>query len=509
MKLATSFIEDFTPAAAPLETINGKPAIRLPGDGRLLSEFAAELGTLLAGEGVFARKGVAFILDAEAQALAPATSGWLRTWAERAVVPYRARVDASGEIKIVRSMAKDVADAVLAAPQFIEKLPRVDRVHPCPMPWLRRDGRIELLEPGLDTESGTFTLDPGFTIEPLPMGEARMVLEILLEEFPFAEDRGRSKGVAIAAMLSVFAQGIMPPKSNKPVFIYLANAEGSGKTTLAQLAGLPYRDTPAEPAPRDEAEWAKKLLALVISGRRLVLLDNLKGRLNSPALEAYTSSATFSNRVLGASREFAGEAGAVVLITGNDLQWSPDLRRRSLPAELFMQELRAEDRKFRRTLTPATFAALRRDALCAMWGLVVAWDRAGRSKGTRRNSSFPEWCDHIAGVVEFAGWACPSAPAELDGAGDTDTADFAVLAEAMVPSREYPFAEMVELASELGAFEGLVLQIEEGGKVSSGARNRLARILSRFNGRRATAAGHFVCKGKGHARRFSMMVAHE
>ena len=174
-----------------------------------------------------------------------------------------------------------------------------------------------------------------------------------------------------------------------------------------------------------------------------------------------------------------------------------------------MRELRAEDRKFRRALTPATFAAIRRDALCAMWGLVVAWDRAGRPKGTRRNSSFPEWCNTIAGVVEFAGWACPSAPAELEGMGDTDTADFAALAEAMEPGREYPFAELVELAAELGAFEGLVNQIEEGGKASSGARNRLARILSRFNGRRATAAGHFVCKGKGHARRFSMRVVHE
>jgi hypothetical protein len=509
MKLATTFIEDFAPAAAPLETINGKPAIRLPGDGRLLSEFAEELGTLLAGEGVFARKGVAFILDAEAQALAPATSGWLRTWAERAVVPYRARVDAPGAI-IVRSMAKDVADAVLAAPQFLEKLPRVERIHPCPMPWLREDGRIELLEPGLDAGSGTLTLDPGFTLEPLPLGEARMVLEILLEEFCFAEDRGRSKAAHIGAMLTVFAGGIMPTKSIKPCFIYVGNAPGSGKTTLAQTAGVPYCEPPsAEDAPTDNAEWGKKLLAVVMSGRRLILLDNVKGRLNSTALEAYLTSPSFSGRVLGANREFTGEAGATVLLTGNDLQWTPDLRRRSLAVELFMRELRAEDRTFRRTLTPATFAAIRRDALCAMWGLVVAWDRADRPKGTRRNSSFPEWCDTIAGVVEFAGWACPSAPAELEGMGDTDTADFAALAEAMEAGREYAFAEMVELASGLGAFEALVLQIEEGGKASSGARNRLARILSRFNGRRATAAGHFVCKGKGHARRFSMRVVHE
>jgi hypothetical protein len=226
--------------------------------------------------------------------------------------------------------------------------------------------------------------------------------------------------------------------------------------------------------------------------------------LNSPTLEAYLTAATFSNRVLGASREFTGEAGASVLITGNALQWTPDLRRRALPCELFMRELRAEDRRFRRVLTPATFGHIRREVLCALWGLVQAWDRAGRPKASRSNSSFPEWCDTIAGVVEFAGWACPTAPAEIDGMGDTDTADFAALAKAMQPGREYQFTELVEIAAGLGAFESLVSEIEDGGKGSKGAKNIFSRILTRYHGRRATAEGHFVCKGKAHARRFAV-----
>jgi len=62
--------------------INGRPAVQLPGDGRPLGEFAAEIGGLLAPHHIFARQGLPFTLDPEGQQLQPATATWLRTWAE-------------------------------------------------------------------------------------------------------------------------------------------------------------------------------------------------------------------------------------------------------------------------------------------------------------------------------------------------------------------------------------------------------------------------------------------
>ena len=389
MKLAADFsAEDIAETPRIIETINGKPALLLPGDGRLISDFAEELGELLSGHGIFNRKGAAFTLDHEGQRLKLAEAGWLRTWIEAQVIPFRKGYSENGPIKIVKTMAKETADAVLVSPQFLDQLPQVERFHPCPMPWLRDSEKIELLPLGLDHASGTFTSDPGFSISPMPFTEAKAEIESLIAEFPWADDSGRSKAVAIAAMLTTFAGGLMPAKATKPVFIYAANAEGSGKTTLAQLAGTPYADTPAEAAPHEETEWQKKLLSLTLSGRRLVLLDNLKGHLNSPSFEAYTTSATFGGRILGGSREFTGEAGATILITGNGLTFTPDLRRRALIVELFMRELRAEDRIFRRRLSPATICTMRPRILSALWGLVRVVIR--KLHGESIHASFPQ-----------------------------------------------------------------------------------------------------------------------
>ena len=490
MNLATDFsAEDIAETPRIIETINGKAALLLPGDGRLISDFAEELGELLNTHGIFNRKGAAFTLDHEGQRLKLAEAGWLRTWVESQVVPFKKSFsEKSGEIKIVKTMAKETADAVLVSPQFLDQLPQVERFHPCPMPWLRDAGKIELLPLGLDHASGTFTSDPGFSISPMPFTEAKAEIENLLAEFPWADDGGRSKAVAISAMLTTFAGGLMPTKATKPVFIYIANAEGSGKTTLAQLAGTPYADTPAEAAPRDESEWQKKLLSLVISGRRLVLLDNLKGHLNSPSFEGYTTSATFGGRILGGSREFTGEAGATILITGNGLTFTPDLRRR---------------------ITPATISAMRPRILSALWGIVTAWNLAGRPQSSRMNASFPEWCETIGGMVEFAGWGCPTAPAQIEGMGDTDTADFAALAEALEPGKRYEFKELSSLIEELGLFERITNERDKDGGISVKAIKLLSSIFGRFVDRRVTQSGYFTRIEKGHKRRYLIRSEHD
>jgi hypothetical protein len=494
-------VNELPTAPAMLATINGKPALQLPGDGRPLGDFAEDCGRMLAAQSIFARKGCAFTLNPEGQKLEPATPTWLRSWAERHVCCYKSRTSHGQEMRLASTMTEDAARVVLVAPQFLETLRRVERFHPCRLPVIRRNAAIELLPEGHDAESATYTA-PG---SPYPLDmtaeDARQVIEDAFAEFPFADDAGRSKAVAVAAVLTVYAGSIMAEGSTRPVFLYLGNAEGTGKTTAARLAGICYGAVAAESAPTEESEWQKKLLSAVIGGRRLLLLDNLKGNLNSPSLEAYTTASRYAGRILGVSKEFEGEACASVLITGNRLTVSPDMRRRSLVVELFMSELRAEDRHFSRRLDDPALLALRPRLLGACWALVKAWDIAGRPAASRMNSSFPRWCDTIGGIVEHAGFACPTAPAELDGMGDTDTRDIGKLAAEIVPGTRYTFAEIAELCAAHGLFERFTND-REGDDLSRKAKAAFPRVLRQYD-RRAIAPGRtFIMEGTGHARRY-------
>jgi hypothetical protein len=511
MKRANDWTDETAVPAPPFEEIDGKPAIELPGNGLLLGDFAAALGERLAGAGVFARQGCAFTLDHQGQKLEAVTTGWLRTWIEKHVVPYRSEKERSGTVlKIKKSITEDVARAVNVSPQFLERLPKVERFHPCRMPVMREDGTIELLPTGMDIPAATFTADAGFMPEAVPVEEAAAVLRELLAEFAWPEDGGRSFAVHVSAMLTVFAGGILPRGTVTPVFLYLANSEGAGKTLLASLAGIPYADPPAaEAAPSDKEEWNKKLVALVVSGRRLVLLDNLKGHLDSASLEAYVTSPSYGGRILGVTKEFSGEAGATLLLTGNRLTISPDMRRRSLMVELFMPELRAEDRTFRSVLDAETVRTMRPRIVSALWSIALAWDKAGRPPCSHHgNSSFPRWAQTIAGMVEFAGFGSPLARAEIEGMGDTDTADFSALVERMTAGERYTFEDVATAADEAGLFERILSDRDREGALTRGAKSKFAKLLARYDRRRVTANGIFAVEGKGKTRRFVLLAGH-
>jgi hypothetical protein len=489
-----------------VENLNGRPAIELPCPGRPLSDFAAEVGAMLAGRGVYSRGGLAFTVDHATKQLAAVDPQWLRTWAEREVSLFKHAKNAAGlAITLRHSMSLDTARALVVAPQFLEPLPEIRRFAPVRMPTMRADGRIELLPLGFDEETRTLT-DPngcqlleGFDDVPAEMGAK--AIRAALAEFPFADER--SKAAAVSAMFTVYAGGLLPPASTMPAFVYMANAEGSGKTTLAQLAGIPYGVCEAESKPNSEDEWQKALLALVMSGSRLLLLDNLKGHLNSPSFEAFLTATKFSGRILGVNKKFSGEADATVLLTGNRLTVSPDLRRRCIFIELFMQELRAEDRVFKRRLDPPAILEMQPQLLMAMWAIIKGWDAAGRPPASKINASVPRWSEIIAGIVEWAGWSCPSAPAELEDGGDTDTRDIGRLGEAMPLDRPMKFSELCELCEELGLFERFIAWMDDSDKGRE-MRRKFSAVLKTYAGRTIAPGKRFLSEGKSHSRRYAV-----
>ena len=135
-------------------------------------------------------------------------------------------------------MSTDAAQGVLSAQQFLSRLPKVARIATARLPVMRKNGVIELLPSGYDRESLTLTLPQCDYDTALPSLAAKTVINELLSEFPFADD-GRSKAVTIAAMVGLFCAGFFGTGIPRPIFIYLANAEGAGKTLCAKVAIMP------------------------------------------------------------------------------------------------------------------------------------------------------------------------------------------------------------------------------------------------------------------------------
>jgi len=481
-----------------------KPKVELPGDDRLLSDFAADLAEILKDHGLYQRGGVAFIVNRQQDGLEVITPQMLRTLVEDHLVCYRIRSVGDTELSLERTMTESDAKGVLSSQQFIDKLPKLEKLATARLPVMRRMGRIELLPAGYDLQSLTLTIAQCEYDETLPLDEARKRIDDLLGEFCFA-DKARSKAVTVAGMLTPYTIGLLPKEALRPVFVYLANAEGAGKTMLAKCAISPVHGlVDTEGGPKEQAEITKELLTAVIEGRSYTLLDNCKGHLDSGQLEAFVTSVRWKGRILGVSKSFCGENHVTVFITGNGCTVSPDIRRRALFVELFMEQERAEDRKFKRILDDSALLVMRSDILAALWAFVREWDLAGRPKPSRAHSSFPRWAEIIAGIVEFAGYGCPLESPEIQSAADVDGADMRELVKLFAGGQPKNFDEVVCTAREHGLFERLIGTDHD---LKPGEKSRFGKLLKRYDQRIFDGPSRFVVDGKGHTRMFR--VVHE
>ncbi|MHB2006834.1 MAG: hypothetical protein ACYCOX_02170 [Acidobacteriaceae bacterium] len=472
-----------------------RPKVRLPGDNWLLSQTAEALGRSLAGENIFVRNGEAVFL--EAGALRPITAQSLRTLAERFVVFYRQRSTGDRTFDIDVSMKLDEASAILASGQFTEQLRRIRQVNDVPLPVRREDDRIELLRTGYDPGAQTLTMSGADYPRTMSLNDAKSVISDLFGEFTFA-DAQRSRAVSVAALVGFYAQQILPEGSLRPCFVVTKNAEGAGGTCLVSCCVIPILGSMAAGTrPESEDEMRKMLTSYIREGRRVILLDNLKGKLSSAALEAFASASTWTDRLLGQNATYTASNGVTIFATCNGATLTPDMRRRSLIVELHLSEERAEDRVFKRPLDVPTLLKMRPRILAACWAFVRHWDAAGRPAPSRSNSAFHSWATTIGGIVEAAGFGCCLETLGNTADVDEDGRDMRALVAAMQPTRKYTFSEVAALCHENELFAGLTIEpVDHSRRIAFGC------LLGRYGARLVGDRHKFFVNGSGHSKRF-------
>lgn len=460
--------------------------VRLPCEDYPLSRFAREVGQILKTNGVFRRENVPVTIDRESGQLLPMTANRFRTYVEQHMITakFHWERDNPEPKKKAMTMGREVASGTLESPFFVDQQRPITRVNMERMPVMRQDGRIELLKPGYDYEAQVYTMPTALEIdEEMPLaGEhgAVAAIEDLLREFPFGDfkedteenrkagvvGKSRSKAVHIANMVSLYGGGLLAHLCNRLHFVYVANAQRSGKTLLAKTAIVPiFGPAKVKTLPKDDNELRKMLDAAALGNAPYFFLDDLEGMLKSTELNAFMTAPTWSNRKFNQQADFAAAKQTVVIITGNNLGLSTDIANRTLRCQLYTEEADAQARKIERVIDEEYLArpGVRRRVLSALWAIIREWDLAGRPRGTRVLKGFEAWCDLFGGIVKHAGFGDPiEPPPQDDYSGDTEGADMLTLIKALVADmgtevrKEFAFDELVEAARENDCFSWMI-----------------------------------------------------
>lgn len=444
------------------------------------------------------------------------TTRRLRSW----LLNYMTFRDGGSEEAKSAKMPKDLAETILASDAFFNGIPELEEITQVRMPIWGQDenGRrvVQLSSPGFDDKSGVYTvetLDYTSTLKRMSSAQLQRAWTSLMCSFPWRPEcdaeatqqwmlRGeqhtgahpvtnRSACCCLATILAQYCRYLF---TRAPMAIFNANQPGTGKSLLAWFCIAPTWGMAAGTAMfKNEEEMTKTLNATAKAHKPYLMLDDIPTLANN-SVNAFATSPTWSGRNMGTDTEFTVRNNCQIFATGNGLNTTPDVERRSLIIDLFLEE-NALARSIAKVLTKESLntPGFRADMLVFLWSLVANWSDAGCPRlvdGCQKNT-FEEFAEVVGSILLCNGFGNPFRERVTDGeGGDLIGRAIRKLIEHMAANhmrdemgdeytaRKFTLDDILKVSDELGYTETIT-----GGKEP---RRSLGRKLAKLRGRKFT-----------------------
>lgn len=333
----------------------------------------------------------------------------LRYWLGGVVQFYRKVLSSNGQQVEVLEDPADKLFKMILSPGVPRNFKRLNAVISAPT---LRPGGTPLIRPGYDASTGLLLEIKDEDMAPVPLvptaAQATAALKKLwypFESFPFVDEYAKA-----AHLVALLTAAVRPTVRSSPAFGYDAPTQGSGKTLLAKCVAVLATGCEPEVYPHitDDAEMRKRLFAALLAGEKIVLLDNILGTFDSPALAAMLTSEMYKDRVLGRSETPTVPNNAMVFLTGNNLTVAGDMNRRVITCRIDAQTETPFTRSF--NVDPLTYCFHRRqEMVAAALTLIRFYLSSGVTRpGKGRLASFEEWDDLVRQTVIYLGKAIAS-----------------------------------------------------------------------------------------------------
>lgn len=417
-----------------------------------IQDLILQMTDLVRTRGLYKRHDVIGIIDEANGKFKPMTAHSFCSWIvlNAGISPHKG-IDIDKETGAERLKKSDLgveqARLILASEELLAKLPEIEYVNKVQLPVWReeldeRDNparkgfkKMELLEPGYDAQTKTFTVHSAPAVdESIDSLEAAEYLLALFKTFDWSDKE--ASGVAnrmavhLSCALTTVSRYLYHGKS--PFFIYVSNLEGSGKGALVRAALLPVfrRAGPDDIDLGDPKELRNVLNTKAGVGSPFLWVEELpeNWNLNDKNLARWATTEMWPFRPMGQNREMmeADITKMQTVVAANRITVDRNIGRRSLMADLFPMQEAAEKKLPEGTqLLSAEFFAdpenLNKLLSCYI-ALLRGWDDAGRPKSKDRSlESFEGWSEIVPAVIECMNLGSPLVPFVAAGSGDDDS----------------------------------------------------------------------------------------
>ena len=477
----------------------GRPRIELPGPDREDSQFASEVAEVIAPKEVWFNKA-----DRVVSVRLLRFSETAQTLGFQAIEPIEARTAIEDHVQTgtvqmdresgqpvfsARTMSRECAAGLLAAPQLRRKLPEIIRILDFPLPVRLPGGEIALPKPGYDARFRIYTDPASPSLRRMSREESLDWIRRAHIGFGFRDEQ--SLVHALARLFTPYCRGLMGWDGRFPLWHFSGNRPRAGKDYLAGITQIVYEGRSIEDAPleRESEETRKRITAALMSGRRMMHFANCQGHIQDAAFIGAITSQTFGARNLGSTEAKSD------LTLPNEIEFSlsanigltfrPDVEPRTRRITLEFAEDNSNGRNFPNPELHDWVREHRASILSAIDSLVARWIEAGCPAGLRPFNSFPEWATVVGGIMTFHQLGDPCQPHLDDGGLPADRQTEAMRALFIIGYAAHPdkwiskaeIYEIIESNAETEAFSWF------GDLAEKGAKTRVGKDLRQFKDR--------------------------
>lgn len=332
---------------------------------------------------------------------------------------FRSRVEEFGPVFAWRSGAnnekvlkpvicpEETAAALLASLAAQEMLPNVTVLSGCPV--LGRLGdEMAVLGPGWHGIGGGIFVTGGEMPPDIPLDEAVEALRGLLSDFDFATAGDHSRALAsLVAPALRFGEWLRNPL---PVDMGEANASQSGKTYRQKIVAAIYRQTPNVVVQRSSGVGGldESIAQKLIDGQPFILMDNFRGKLDSPFLESLlTAPGPMPARVPHRGEVRVDPRGFVFQMTSNGMETTRDLVNRASLIRIKKQPGGYTFKTYREGDLHGHVVARQAYYLGCVFSVITAWVEKGQQTTNEKRHDFREWAGTLDWIVQEIFGAAP------------------------------------------------------------------------------------------------------
>ena len=238
------------------------------------------------------------------------------------------------------------------------------------------------------------------TAEDLERARSQIVKE-LIPDFPFVGDADRAHAVAL--LLLPFVRNLIDGPT--PLHLVEKPKAGTGATLLVEMLGFIATgraiSTMAEGKSLDE--WHRRITAKLRTGDALVLIDNVRAKLESPQLASAITSTFWEDRKIGSSDMLRLPVRCAWIATGNNPALSDEIFRRMVRIRLDAKTAQPWlGRTFKHSDLRQWVRDHRAELVRSALTLVRGWVVAGRPPATESLGMFEGWSRVIGGILHVA-----------------------------------------------------------------------------------------------------------